>query len=228
MTDYFVVCHDQELTGRVLADPVMKRLERLKVLFVGGRPYDGRYGDKVIVCRDLRHNIEHMPKLVAYTGWHAIVKNGLSTAENICVLEYDIELTSRFDQSVNIGLDNADALGFVNTPINSRLFLEVIPEFKKYINAKYRCDIQTEISKASPTHSQYWPSTSNLAMKRDFLYGFVNWYDSIIPAIADMETMPFVHERAIVIYAKIVKASIGINPNILSHMMQRSHGNTHD
>ena len=173
--------------------------------------------------------MEHMPKLVAYTGWHAIVKNNLSAANSICVLEYDVTIHGAFAQSVESALDkHVDAVGFVNTPINSRIFLDVIPEFRDYVNRRYRCDMQTSILQTSPTGTGFWPSTSNLAMRRDFLYGFVNWYDAIVPSISGMQALPFVHERAAIVYARLNNKKMSVNPSILKHYMKNSHRCSHD
>jgi hypothetical protein len=47
---------------------------------------------KVIIARDLPDNIEHLPNLVAWTGWYAIARNGLITADIVNLLEYDVNL----------------------------------------------------------------------------------------------------------------------------------------
>lgn len=227
-TDYFIVCHNQEIAKSILVDPILGNISSLKILFVGSNPYDGRYRDKVIVCRDLKFNIEHMPKLVAYTAWYAVVRNDLSKADNICILEYDITVTDRFKQMVEVALSgNCDALGFVNTTMRDPVFLDVIPEFKEYVFKRYKCHVIDCILKNSPTNSSFWPSTSNLAMSRNFLNGFVDWYDSIIPTISEMETLAFVHERATIIYAWIAGLKINIDSTILKHWMMKSHNNMH-
>jgi hypothetical protein len=65
-------------------------------------------------------------------------------------------------------------------------------------------------------------------MKREFLYGFVKWYDSIIPALAGMDALAFVHERATIVYAKINGYQMAIDTGILKHLMKHSHNEFHD
>jgi hypothetical protein len=92
----FIFVHDQYIVLDYLAAGKFNELPNVKYVFLGQRPSDqiGHLVDmgKVIIARDLPDNIEHLPNLVAWTGWYAIARNGLITAEVVNLFEYDINL----------------------------------------------------------------------------------------------------------------------------------------
>jgi hypothetical protein len=92
----FIFVHDQYIVLDYLAAGKFNELPEVKYVFLGQRPSDqiGHLVDmgKVIIARDLPDNIEHLPNLVAWTGWYAIARNGLITAEVVNLFEYDINL----------------------------------------------------------------------------------------------------------------------------------------
>jgi hypothetical protein len=92
----FIFVHDQYIVLDYLAAGKFNELPNVKYVFLGQRPSDqiGHLVDmgKVIIARDLPDNIEHLPNLVAWTGWYAIARNGLITADIVNLLEYDVNL----------------------------------------------------------------------------------------------------------------------------------------
>jgi hypothetical protein len=92
----FIFVHDQYIVLDYLAAGKFNDLPDVKYVFLGQRPSDqiGHLVDmgKVIIARDLPDNIEHYPNLVAWTGWYAIARNGLITADIVNLLEYDVNL----------------------------------------------------------------------------------------------------------------------------------------
>jgi hypothetical protein len=92
----FIFVHDQYIVLDYLAAGKFNDLPNVKYVFLGQRPSDqiGHLVDmgKVIIARDLPDNIEHLPNLVAWTGWYSIARNGLITAEVVNLLEYDVNL----------------------------------------------------------------------------------------------------------------------------------------
>jgi hypothetical protein len=92
----FIFVHDQYIVLDYLAAGKFNDLPNVKYVFLGQRPTDQiahlvNMG-KVIIARDLPDNIEHLPNLVAWTGWYAIARNGLITADIVNLFEYDINL----------------------------------------------------------------------------------------------------------------------------------------
>jgi hypothetical protein len=94
----FIFVHDQRIVLDYLAAGKFKELPDVRYVFLGYRDVDqiAHLVDmgKLIVARWLPDNIEHLPNLVAWTGWYAIAKNNLITAEVINLFEYDINLTN--------------------------------------------------------------------------------------------------------------------------------------
>ena len=92
----FIFVHDQYIVLDYLAAGKFNELPDVKYVFLGQRPVDlldQFVGEKkVIVARNLPDNIEHYPNLVAWTGWYAIARNGLITAEVVNLFEYDVNL----------------------------------------------------------------------------------------------------------------------------------------
>jgi hypothetical protein len=92
----FIFVHDQYIVLDYLAAGKFNDLPDVKYVFLGMRPSDqiGQLVDmgKVIIARSLPDNIEHYPNLVAWTGWYAIARNGLITADIVNLFEYDVNL----------------------------------------------------------------------------------------------------------------------------------------
>jgi hypothetical protein len=92
----FIFVHDQYIVLDYLAAGKFNELPNVKYVFLGQRPSDqiGHLVEmgKVIIARDLPDNIEHYPNLVAWTGWYAIARNGLITADIVNLFEYDVNL----------------------------------------------------------------------------------------------------------------------------------------
>jgi hypothetical protein len=98
----FIFVHDQYIVLDYLAAGKFNELPDVKYVFLGQRPSDqiGHLVDmgKVIIARDLPDNIEHYPNLVAWTGWYAIARNGLITADIVNLFEYDVNVTEDWSQ----------------------------------------------------------------------------------------------------------------------------------
>jgi hypothetical protein len=103
----FIFVHDQYIVLDYLAAGKFNELPDVKYVFLGMRPSDqiGHLVDmgKVIIARDLPDNIEHYPNLVAWTGWYAIARNGLITADIVNLFEYDVNLLGWKQPMASVG-----------------------------------------------------------------------------------------------------------------------------
>jgi hypothetical protein len=103
----FIFVHDQYIVLDYLAAGKFNELPDVKYVFLGQRPTDqiGHLVDmgKVIIARDLPDNIEHYPNLVAWTGWYAIARNGLITADIVNLFEYDVNLIDYKQPMTSVG-----------------------------------------------------------------------------------------------------------------------------
>jgi hypothetical protein len=91
--EYYIVCHDENIILDQIKNNKYKDLPNYKFLFVGDKSYNLiDQHSNVIICRNLKNNIENYPKLCSYTAWYAIAKNKLSNKKYVCILEYDVEI----------------------------------------------------------------------------------------------------------------------------------------
>lgn len=89
----FIFVHDQQIVLDYKAAGKFAELPGVRYVFLGQRPVDLiRDLPDVVIARELKDNIEHLPNLVAWTGWYAVVRNGLATAEIVNLFEYDINV----------------------------------------------------------------------------------------------------------------------------------------
>ena len=104
-TQTFIFVHDQQIILDYLRVDKFKQLDNLIYVFVGNgdiSKIEGKYN--VIICRNLPINIEEFPKLTSFTGWYAIWKNKLYNEDFINLFEYDINLSSNFNEVINDNL----------------------------------------------------------------------------------------------------------------------------
>jgi len=103
----FIFVHDQQIVLDYIEAGKFDQLPDVKYVFLGQQPVDlldQFVGEKkVIVARNLPDNIEHLPNLVAWTGWYAVARNGLITAEVVNLLEYDVNLLGWKQPMASVG-----------------------------------------------------------------------------------------------------------------------------
>jgi hypothetical protein len=95
----FIFVHDQQIVLDYLAAGKFSDLPDVKYCFLGMRPTDRiEHLPNVIIARNLPDNIEHFPKLVAWTGWYALVRNDLITTHYVNLFEYDVNVVGEWEQ----------------------------------------------------------------------------------------------------------------------------------
>lgn len=95
----FIFVHDEQIVLDYIAANKFHDLPDLKYVFLGQRSTDRiKHLSNVVVARDLPNNIEHLPNLVAWTGWYAVLRNDLITADYVNLLEYDVNISDTWIQ----------------------------------------------------------------------------------------------------------------------------------
>jgi hypothetical protein len=95
----FIFVHDQQIVLDYIAADKFHDLPDVKYCFLGQRDVDQiEHLDNVIIARNLPNNIEHLPNLVAWTGWYAVLRNGLITADYVNLFEYDVNISDTWTQ----------------------------------------------------------------------------------------------------------------------------------
>ena len=187
------ICHDTNSVKSVIK-------QNHKIIFVGNNELEHEYINhpNIIIARDLKHNIEHEPKLLTFTAWYAIIHNQLFTEyEHLCVLEYDVELDNNFEVNLmRICKQNIyDNIGFTKACPHF-LFVSVNIEYINNFFKKKRID----------PHILYemkdWSCTTNQCIRRSVLHNFVNWYypDCLLIKQEDLNGFSWYHERIYSVY----------------------------
>jgi hypothetical protein len=95
----FIFVHDQQIVLDYIAADKFKQLPDVKYCFLGMRPVDQiERLDNVIIARNLPNNIEHLPNLVAWTGWYAVLHNSYIYADLVNLFEYDVNIVGEWNQ----------------------------------------------------------------------------------------------------------------------------------
>lgn len=177
------VCHNNESIAHVIH-------YNHPIILVGDQEIREEYRQypKLIVARDLQHNIESEKRLLSFTAWYAIIKNDLFIDyQYICVLEYDVVLSESFQQSLQETVDTtrAEMVSFCKADLFwffRDMNLKVMNDFLQMKNV----DIHL-VSKIED-----WGSSTNQCIRRDILRDFVDWF---YPAALTLKKsiIPFIH-----------------------------------
>jgi hypothetical protein len=105
------VCHDSDSIKQVIH-------HNCPIIFVGDKECDIDY-PKLIIARNLENNIEYEKKLLTFTAWYAIIKNNLFLDYTyLCILEYDVNLKSNFEEEMNKLLTDKINVSFIKSGIS--------------------------------------------------------------------------------------------------------------
>jgi len=130
----FIFVHDQQIVLDYLAAGKFSNLPDVKYCFLGMRPTDRiEHLPNVIIARNLPDNIEHFPKLVAWTGWYALVRNDLIKTDLVNLFEYDVNVVGEWLQS-------QEECGYFMHPSTDEVWWNygnIRKELQKHINEKY-------------------------------------------------------------------------------------------
>jgi GR25 family glycosyltransferase involved in LPS biosynthesis len=190
-------------------------------MFVGDKVIDERHAQNknIIIVKDLPYNIETEWNLLTFTAWYAIIKNNMFVEyEYMCILEYDVILSSNFIEELYPRCKSKDVISF-NEDTHKALLLDV--NYSVCINY---------LVKQGLTHKHFdsikkWPCSSNHCLKRTILEEFVNWYypSCLFIKNLDNKKLRYYHERMFAIYCSFKKYNHIILPNILKHLQLVSH-----
>ena len=202
------ICHDEESLKKVLpyGKPILLVGEKIVI------------SDKVIVARDLPINIEHTPKLLAFTAWYAIVKNHLfKEYDFLCLLEWDVVLDESFESNLKLlCTEDVQSISFIESGSNDLLSAVNMNTILKFLS--YKGYVKDDIFSI---HS--WGLSSNQCLRRTLLEQFVEWYyPCTIILQEDPTRISWYHERLYMVYLKHhhihYKLCKGLN-----HLFSKSH-----
>jgi hypothetical protein len=222
----FIFIHNQELLLDCINNNKFNQLPNLKYVFLGlGDTSKLSNINNIIICKDLIDNIEEYPKLTSYTGWYAIWKNKLYSAEYINLFEYDIDLHSDFNTILTTNITNdIKIIGYIPINIHEGSFIKnegVSGDIKKSILKNYNIDVDKLIN-SYPIDSVV-SITSNHTFENKIFENYMKWMIPIEKDIKNGDKAGHQVERSIILYYLINNVPAGIIPNILRHYQLNSH-----
>lgn len=210
------VCHSNESIAQIIH-------YNQSIILVGDQEISEEYlkYPKLIVARNLEHNIEHEKRLLSFTAWYAIVKNNLFLDYNyICVLEYDVVLSESFQKSLQETVDttHADTVSFIKAEMHwfhhdmNRKVTDAFLESK---------NIDTRIVSTM----EHWGSSTNQCIRRDILRDYVDWFypAALVLKRDDPTFYSYYHERLFMVYLTSKKLNLTYCLDILKHLYKVSH-----
>ena len=208
------VCHDNSTIESVLKHNHF-------IMFVGDKEIkdEHRENPKIIIARDLEHNIEKEWNLLTFTAWYAIIKNNLFIDyEYLCILEYDVILDN-FEQNLYSECKkNHDIISFFQSNSNG---LRVDINYNVCIEYL----ILQNLSKGDFDNINIWSCSTNHCMKRNIVNDFVNWYypSCLFIKDKDYKKLGYYHERLFAIYCNYKQYNNYIINGIIQHLQLVSH-----
>lgn len=204
-----IVCHTEAIVYECL-----RKYPDAYIFLVGSSGYVK--DPRVIITRELLHNIENEPKLLTFTVWYAIVKNNLFLNSNyICILEYDIIVDNYFFNKLEnkCETNKYDVIAFLG---GTECFFNDINKdiFQNFLNYK---EILYDTNK-------YWYWTTNQCIRRNILVDFVDWYYPACFKIKEEDLLKFAwyHERLFSVYIDNKELAV-IQIEGLKHLQLNSH-----
>ena len=210
------VCHNNDAIAMVIH-------HNHYIMFVGNEEINADYlkYSKLIIARNLKHNIEDEPKLLTFTAWYAIIMNDLFlNNEYLCILEYDVLISDKFEEVLNEPIITKDIKNISFSHHEKKWFfvdinLQILQNFLIYKN------VDINIIKSV----NYWNASTNQCVNRKVLCDFVNWYYPSYQFIKgyDYPKFSYYHERLFTLYLMVNNIEVIYKENILNHFQLGSH-----
>lgn len=186
-----VTIHDQSLVDQCEAEARFVNVKPYRYLFVGPRPVDR----DVIVARDHTPNFEHYPQFYDFTGWWAVARHGLATADRLICLQYDHVVPGPIDVAVNDELDRHPMVAFVAGHRAAGNFMLNLGGFDDAYQAGLAV-VGAPPMESWPDFNE-WPSTQGTAWRTEAFCEFMEWVTPLFDLWHDnvwaghlMERMP--------------------------------------
>ena len=225
----YIFVHDQNISLYFINKNKVNNFDPLFYVFVGNNPTDKISSiDNVIIANKLPINIEHIPKLVSFTGWYALCENNLINTEYVNLFEYDINYKNDFVLKNESLIENTpDAIGYFNLPAKHPLFIEV-PTYSdvlvKSIKQETGIDLFELVNKyLSKNPNLLWQTTSNSTWKVSILKEYVEWVKPFIETLSKFEFAGHAIERSISFFYYIRKLNVSLTNGLLDHLQLNSH-----
>lgn len=223
----FIVCHDQELILRFEKIGKFNQFKKLRYVFVGNGNCEKIRNEKVIIARELPHNIESQKNYCAYTAWYALWKNQLIKTTYINLFEYDINLTPYIAEHTTKHLQEMGIVGYV--PMSSKIHEFINDE--RLVKGIFRA-IQQEHQRNTKkfldsqySHEFMWLTTNNVSFHQFEFNQYMKWVEPILKNSYLKNDVWAGHglERALTFYCLMYNKKVALIPKIIKHFQMNSH-----
>ena len=221
----YIFVHDQNIILDFIKHNKFEKIKNLTYVFVGKND-SSLIKDltNVIICNQLKYNIEEFPKLTSFTGWYSIWKNELyDDSEYINLFEYDVNLDNNFIEILQSNLDS-DIIGYIPFSVHNEAFLKTpmwCDDLVKSISKNYNLDSLSFI-KNLPSN-KLCSMTSNHTFSLTKFKEYMEWMSLIVDDLKISPMAGHQTERSISLFYLIKKLNYKIIPNILFHFQFDSH-----
>lgn len=225
----FIFVHSQDIILDFIKKKRFNNFDKLTYVFVGNRPTDKiKHFENVVICKNLKYNVEQYPNLTSYTGWYALIKNNLITTDYVNLFEYDINYVDNFvDLNTNIINEMPDIIGYLPMQITDPVYIQwdnLVKNLIDSIKAHTKVDVINVIDEIKQKYKNaVWSSSSNSTWKTDTLKMYVEWFHQFVPDIVTSKYCGHMHERSISFFYYIHKIKTYIANNLIFHLQLNSH-----
>lgn len=223
----FIFVHNQDIILDFKQKDKFKYLENLKYVFLGDQSVDKiKNVDDVIICKELKHNIENYPKLTSFSGWYALWKNKLYNPGYLNLFEYDINLSVDFLEKLKAKIaENVNVVGYIPlSPFDFR-YLENkqwSQELVVSIEKNYKINPVNFVN--SLDRNTICSVTSNHTLKSEVFEEYMEWMSPMIDSVKESYFSGHQVERSISLYYLLNKIEkVEILPDVLQHFQFDSH-----
>jgi hypothetical protein len=226
----FVFVHDQQIILDFIKLNKFSEFEGFKYVFLGNRPCDLISGlDNLIITRELKDNIENIPKLTSFTGWYALYKNNLINSEYVNFFEYDVNYVEEFSEINNDLVEsNFDFIGYFPMSLTDPVYLQHVQYSDSLVNSIKKNTGEDIINlvqnKINEKPNSIWSSSSNSTWKTNELVKYIEWFVPFINDIKDSQFCGHMHERSISFFYYIFGLKTLVTQGLMTHFQLNSHG----
>ncbi len=227
MMQTFIFVHDQQIVLDFIEAKKFQYLDGLNFVFVGNKPTDKiKSIENVIICRDLKHNLEEYPNLTSFTGWYALWKNNLIDSDIVNLFEYDINVPNNLKDIINDKLKGeCNILGYIPLSVNDYNYIKHsrwIEKISISLEKVYKINLGRFIK--SLDQLTKISVTSNHSMKKETFEKYMTWIEPMIDEVKTSFYSGHEVERSISLFYLINKINYCISENTIFHYQFDSHG----
>lgn len=222
----YIFVHNQEIILDFMGQKKFNNFNDLTYVFLGNKNIDKIENlDNVIICRNLKYNLEDYPKLTSFSGWYALWKNNLINSEYFNLFEYDINTTNDIQEKISDLFKTGNKIiGYIPLSTHHSNYIDVekwIIEIKKSIKKNYNIEIESFIKSVIPP--KIVSMTSNHSFHKTIFDSYMNWIEPMIDDIKISQFSGHEVERSISLFYILNEIDFIILENSLEHFQLDSH-----